>query len=56
MKYPKDLGPQSQTEAMAILFTMLGNAYNCLAQYEADERQRKENERRQHIFERDENA
>jgi hypothetical protein len=37
-KYPKPLGPKSDTEAMAILFSMLGNAYNMLAQYEADER------------------
>jgi hypothetical protein len=38
MKYPKEIGPQSQTEALAVLFTLLGNAYNLLAQYEADER------------------
>jgi hypothetical protein len=38
MKYPKDIGPQSQTEFLAMLFSMLGNAYNLLAQYEAEER------------------
>jgi hypothetical protein len=40
MKYPKEVGPQSQTEFCAWLFSMLGNAYNLLAQYEADEARR----------------
>lgn len=40
MKYPKEIGPQSQTEALAILFSMLGNAYNMLAQYEAEDEKR----------------
>jgi hypothetical protein len=40
MKYPKDTGPQSQTEMYAWLFGMLSNAYNMLAQYEKDELQR----------------
>jgi hypothetical protein len=39
VKYPKDIGPQSQTEFYALLFSMLGNAYNMLAQYEEDERE-----------------
>ena len=51
MKYPKDIGPQSQTEALAILFSMLGNAYNLLAQYEADEYKRDEDERRRRFEE-----
>lgn len=46
MKYPKDIGPQSQTEFLAVMFTMLGNAYNLLAQYEADEMARDEATRR----------
>lgn len=46
MKYPREVGPTTQTELFAWLFTMLGNAYNMLAQYEADERQREEEERR----------
>ena len=50
MKYLKDIGPQSSTEGLAVLFTMLGNAYNLLAQYEADERKRDEDDRRR-IFE-----
>jgi hypothetical protein len=51
MKYPKEIGPQSQTEALAILFSMLGSAYNLLAQYEADERARDEAERRERMRE-----
>jgi len=57
MKYPEPLGPKSQTELMAWLFTMLGNAYNMLAQHEADE-QRKEDAHRaaqfRDVFERQE--
>lgn len=49
MKYPKEFGPKSQTEALALLFTMLGNAYNCLAQYEADEEAAQEAKRKEHI-------
>jgi hypothetical protein len=38
MRYPSDkVGPQTQTELLAMLFTMLGNAYNVLAQYEREE-------------------
>jgi hypothetical protein len=40
MKYPKETGPQSQTEMYAWLFGMLSNAYNMLAQYEKDEIER----------------
>lgn len=45
MKYPKEIGPQSQTEFAAWLFSMLGNAYNIIAQYEAED-ERREYERR----------
>lgn len=52
MKYPKDIGPQSQTEFYALLFTMLGNAYNTIAQYEAEEAERDKAMRRK-MFEED---
>lgn len=46
MKYPdKDVGPETQAELMAWLFGMLASAYNLLAQYEADERQRDQEQR-----------
>lgn len=40
MKYPKDNGPQSITEMYALLFGMLGSAYNIIDQYEKDEAER----------------
>ena len=44
MKYPKEIGPSTQTEMYALMFGMLANAYNLLAQYEKDEKNRERQE------------
>lgn len=51
MKYPNDIGigPKTETEALCLLFSMLGNAYNIIAQYEAEEAKRESERIREHF-------
>lgn len=51
MKYPHEIGigPKTQTEALCLLFSMLGNAYNIIAQYEQEESERETQRLHEHF-------